>query len=94
LANYRLKQEAESDLERIWFYGVERWGMEAADRYHNAFFKHFEKLAANPLLFPETDLRKGYRRSICGKESVFYRISGDTIEIMAIIGQQDAGAWL
>lgn len=94
MANYRLSEEAEADLERIWFYGLEHWGLEAADRYHSAFFHHFEELAAQPFLFPETDIRRGYRRSVCGKDSVFYRIDGDTVEIMAIIGRQDAGAWL
>jgi len=42
----------------------------------------------------ELDIRPGYRRSLCGKDSVFYRIDGSTIEIMAILGKQDAEGWL
>ena len=38
MANYRLREEAKVDLERIWFYGLEHWGLEAADTYHAAFF--------------------------------------------------------
>jgi len=94
MANYRISPNAEADLERIWFYGLEHWGVKAADRYHSAFFDHFEELAAQPLLHAISDIREGYRRSICGKDSVFYRVDGETVEIMAIIGQQDLNEWL
>ncbi|EDZ65316.1 hypothetical protein NOC27_1994 [Nitrosococcus oceani AFC27] len=40
------------------------------------------------------ELRAGYRRSVCGSDSVYYRIVGETVEIMAIIGRQDLEAWL
>ncbi len=62
--------------------------------YHAAFFDHFEQLAEQPLLYPVSDIREGYRRSVCGVDSVYYRIEGETVEIMAIIGQQDAHDWL
>ena len=76
-------------------YGLERWGVAAADRYHAAFFQHFEQLAAQPFLYPAVDvIREGYRRSVCGRDSVYYRVEADTIEIMAIIGRQDLNEWL
>jgi len=94
MANYRLASNAKADLTRIWLYGVEQWGLDTADAYYTAFFDHFEQLAAQPLLYPTSDIRGGYRRSVCGKDSVFYRIEGETVEIMAIIGHQDVGEWL
>jgi len=94
LANYRLAPNATLDLERIWLYGFETWGLDVAESYQNAFFEHFEELAQNPKLYAIVDERKGYRRSICGRDSVYYRIDGDTVEIMAIIGRQDMAAWL
>jgi toxin ParE1/3/4 len=45
-------------------------------------------------LYPATDIREGYRRSVCGSESVYYRIVGETVEIMAIIGRQEVDDWL
>ena len=30
MANYRVSPNAEADLERIWLYGLERWGLEAS----------------------------------------------------------------
>ena len=92
--NYRLREEAETDLERIWFYGLEHWGLEAADAYYAAFFDHFEQLAEQPLLYPASDFHEGYRRSVCGSDSVFYRIDGETVETMTIIGQQNLDEWL
>jgi toxin ParE1/3/4 len=40
------------------------------------------------------DIRAGYRRSVCGIDSIYYRVQGDSVEIMAIIGQQDLDQWL
>lgn len=94
MASYRLSPSAAVDLERLWFYGLERWGVEAADRYYDALIAHFEDLSEQPKLYPLTDIRQGYRRSLCGSDSVFYRINDDVVEIMAIIGRQDAGTWV
>ncbi len=94
MANYKVSPNAKADLERIWFFGLEQWGLAAADTYYAAFFDHFEQLAEQPLLYPTADIREGYRRSVCGSDSVYYRINGETVEIMAIIGQQDTQKWL
>ena len=95
MGNYRLSDNAEADLYRIWLYGLERWGLEQANTYYDAFMQHFAELADNPLLHPVVDdIRQGYRRSVCGSDSVYYRIEGQTVEIMAIIGRQDVAEWL
>ena len=95
MGSYRLSPEAEADLYRIWLYGLEQWGVDAADRYYAAFFERFEEIAANPLRYPAVDdIREGYRRSVCGKDSIFYRLDGDMVEVMAIIGHQDLDEWL
>lgn len=91
---YRLSKEAEADLIRIHQWGVRNHGEARADQYFAAFFDHFEQLAELPLLHPVSEIREGYRRSVCGKDSVFYRIDSGTIEIMAVIGRQDFGLWL
>ena len=93
-AGYRLSPNAQADLERIWFYGLEQWGVEAADKYYHAFLSHFEYLAEQPLLYPVSSIRDNYRRSVCGRDSVFYRTDGPNIEIMAIIGRQDLHRWV
>lgn len=87
---YRLAPAADKDLEGIWFFGLERFGMEQADNYYYALMCHFDVLAENPLSYPAVEhIRVGYRRSVCGVHSVFYKVAGDQVEIMRIIGQQD-----
>jgi len=57
--------------------------------------ERFDKLAEQPLLYPAVDdIREGYRRSVCGTDSIYYRIEGQIVEIMALIGQQDVDEWL
>ena len=95
MANYRLSPEAESDLYRIWLYGVRRWGIDAADSYHKALHKRFKSIAANPMQYPAVDhIRDGYRRSVFRNDSIYFRIDGETVKIMAIIGQQNPDEWL
>jgi len=95
MANYRLAPEAEADLYRIWLYGVRQWGAAAADDHHRSFHERFEAIAANPLQFPAVGhIREGYRRSVLGRYSVYFRVDDETPEIMAIIGQQNLDEWL
>lgn len=55
-----------------------------------AYLDQFELIAEQPFLFPSVDfIRQGYRRSVCGADSIYFRIENDTVEIMAIIGRQD-----
>ncbi len=90
MPNYKLSEIAEADLVRIYRWGFQRYGQTQADQYFSAFFDHFEQLAEQPLSHPITEIRKGYRRSVCGSDSVYYRITDGVVEIMAIVGAQDA----
>lgn len=90
MSKYKLSNEAKDDLIRIHQYGVLKFGMIQADKYFNSFFEYFEIIAQSPLAFESVDyIRKGYRRCVCGSDSIYYRINGDIVEIMAIIGMQD-----
>ena len=87
---YKLSQVAKEDLIRIHQYGVKKFGETQADKYFHQFFKHFERIAANPYQFPSAHhIRKGYRTCVCGVDTIYYRITDTVVEIMAIIGQQD-----
>jgi toxin ParE1/3/4 len=92
MAAYRLTQTAKNDLRRIYLYGWEQWGEAAADRYHDALYDRFEEIAERPNSYAAVDdVRTGYRRSVCGADSIYYRIDDDgVVEIMAILGSQDA----
>lgn len=90
MTNYKLSNEAKEDLIRIHQYGVETFGMSQADKYFNSFFDYFDIIAQQPLAFESVDyIKKGYRRCVCGSDSIYYKINGDVVEIMAIVGMQD-----
>lgn len=90
MGNYRLTPDAKVDLWRIYNRGLEKWGEVQADQYYNALFDRFEQIAEQPYLYQAVDyIREGYRRSVCGVDSIYYRVEGDTVEIMNVLGQQD-----
>lgn len=90
MAKYRLSNEAKEDLIRIYLYGVEKFGMAQADKYFDSFFKYFDIIAQRPFSFESVDyIKKGYRRCVCGSDSIYYKINDNIVEIMAIVGRQD-----
>jgi len=90
MGNYRLTEDAKADLKRIYKRGLREYGEAQADKYYAAFFDRFEELAEHPYLYQAVDhIREGYRRSVCGADSIYYRVDGSTIEIMNILGRQD-----
>ncbi len=42
----------------------------------------------------EADLRRIYRRGVCGVDSIYYRLAGETVEFMCILGQQHIDDWI
>ncbi len=91
MAKYKLSNEAKDDLIRIHQYGVKKFGMEQADKYFNIFFEYFDIIAERPFSFESVDfLKKGYRRCVCGSDSIYYKINNNKVEIMAIVGKQDS----
>jgi len=85
-----LSNEAKNDLIRIHQYGVKKFGTKQADKYFYEFFDQFEIIAQRPFSFQTVDfIKPGYRRCVCGSDSIYFKINNEVIEIMAIIGMQD-----
>ena len=90
MTNYRLSNEAKNDLIRIHHYGVQQFGMAQADRYFKGFYPCFERIAAKPFAFEAVEhIKAGYRRCVCGSDSIFFRLNDGVVEVMAIEGRQD-----
>ncbi len=88
MVQYRLSNEAKEDLIRIHHYGVEKFGITQADKYFDTFFEYFDIIAQRPFSFESVDyIKNGYRRCVCGADSIYYRIKDGIVEIMAIIGR-------
>ena len=90
MAKYQLSNAAKEDLIRIHHYGVKKFGIDQADKYFDSFFEYFEIIAQRPFSFESVDfIKKGYRRCVCGSDSIYYKINNDIVEIMTIIARQD-----
>ena len=90
MADYRLAPAAESDLFNIAIYGLERFGLTQSESYRDALKARFQALAEHPYRSPAVDqIRKGYRRSVCGVHAIYYRVEERGITIMRILKQQD-----
>lgn len=87
---YHLTIDAEEDIVRIFEYGLGRFGLQQANKYYDMLFECFNKIAANPFLFPVvTSYNDVERYCVCGVDTIYYNINGDEIEIVTIIGRQD-----
>ncbi|HEY9125255.1 MAG TPA: type II toxin-antitoxin system RelE/ParE family toxin [Bacteroidales bacterium] len=83
MVKYKLSNEAKEDLIRIHHYGVEKFEITQADEYFDAFFEYFDIIAQRPLSFESVDyIKKGYRRCVCGVDSIYFRIEYGTVEIV------------
>lgn len=90
MAEYRLSNAAKEDLIRIHHYGVKKLGIAQADKYFYNFFDYFEMIAEMPFAFESVDyIKEEYKRCPCGSDTIYYRINGNMVEVMAIVGMQD-----
>jgi toxin ParE1/3/4 len=90
MGEYRLSRSARNDLTAIAQYGDEHFGVAQSDRYRDQLKQRFSVLAEQPTLYPAIDhIRPGYRRSVCGAHSIYYRIDAQSVEIVRILKHQD-----
>jgi len=90
MAKYKLSNVASDDLIRIHHYGVKKFGITQADKYFDSFFEYFDIIAESPFSFESVDfIKTGYRRCVCGSDSIYYKVYNNVVEIMTIIGRQD-----
>lgn len=88
---YKLSSSADRDFEQIFEYGIDQFGVDVAIKYQNALKQRFNELGQKPLAYPAIDdVRIGYRKSVCGVHSIYYQIQDNGVEIIRILGRQDA----
>jgi len=95
MESYKLTKAADLDFETIFEYGIENYGLGKATVYQKQLISRFIELVKQPLFYPSVDyIRQGYRRSVCGINSIYYRIEKNEILIVRILGKQDPHAEL
>lgn len=89
LRPYIISKQAIVDLEEIWFYTVEKWSIEQADRYHSLIFDEVNFICRNiDAGKPMNHIRKGYRVSKVKSHLIFYRVVNDVVEIIRILHER------
>lgn len=90
MGEYELAPEAERDLLNIALYGLENFGLVQTEQYHEGLAVRFQEVANNPLQYQAVDhIQPGYRRCVYRSHSIYYRIEGQGVAIMRILGRQD-----
>ena len=90
MGNYILSNEALDDLTRINHNGNKMFGEIQTAKYIAMFFDSFDKIAERPYTFESIgEIKTDCRRCVCGSDTIIFRVSGEHIEIVAIVGRQD-----
>lgn len=88
---FELSREANEDLTNIWFYTLETWSVEQADRYVNLIIDEIEYLAINPQAGKNANhIRKDYLSSKIKSHVIFYRVlkRKNVIQVIRILHQR------
>jgi toxin ParE1/3/4 len=86
MGRFVLRPRAVSDLDGIWEYSVEHWGVEQAKRYTNDIRAIIEKVAENPKL--GWSCGGGHFKVLTGSHAIIYRLLDDGIGVERILHQR------
>jgi toxin ParE1/3/4 len=87
---YRLTRAADEDFERIFEFGIDRFGLEQALSYQNGMTRRFGEIAAHPKRYQPVDhVRPCYRRSVYRSHSIYYKIDGSFVLVVRILGREN-----
>ena len=88
-SRYTLRQLAENDLEEIWLYTLQEWGVEQADNYIRGLISRFSWFSENPRIGKRRDdIKLGYYCFPEGSHVIFYTLTGCGIDIIGIPHQR------
>lgn len=85
MAHWRLSRRAEHDLDTLWLYGAQRFGIDQADRMLDRFEAEFRRLAAQPRSGRERDyIRPGLRSVPLEDYVIYYRLTSPGVRIVRV----------
>jgi toxin ParE1/3/4 len=88
-ARYPLSPRAKSDIEEIWNYTESHWGFNQAEQYIRELWRHAEIIASRPKTGrPCPEVRTGYYKCRAGSHFLFYRMTGDGVDIVRILHER------
>lgn len=87
---YHLSFEAGDDILRIFEFGLNKVGLQQANKYYDMLFECFDKIAADPFMFPIATKYKDIERfCVCGVDTIYFNVIENDIAIIIIIGRQN-----
>ena len=84
-----LTPRAQADLDEIWDYTVDRWGLDRAEAYTRQLWRDIETVAERPSPGRECpQVRRGYRMYPSGSHVLFYRETTDAVDLVRILHER------
>jgi toxin ParE1/3/4 len=89
MSRFVLSPRARADLDEIWSYTMQRWGVDQAERYLRRIAEAVDLITENPDLGRNCDhVRQGYQKYPVGSHVLFYRQIQDMIDVVRILHRQ------
>jgi toxin ParE1/3/4 len=88
MSRFVLSPRARADLDGIWSYTAQRWGVDQAERYLRRIADAVDLVAETPALGRNCDyIRQGYQKYPVGSHVLFYRQVEDAVDVVRILHQ-------
>ena len=85
----RVSKSAARDFVAIGQFTLKRWGDALCQRYLAALDLAMHSLLRNPGLGrPCDDIRAGYRRLLCGRHVVFYKVGTTNLDVIRVLHER------
>ena len=96
MSGFTLSPRAQADIEEIWDFTAGRFGLDQAEAYVRGIERAISTVAADPRRGRACDdVRAGYHKFLVGSHVLFFRLTGDGIDVVRILhGRMDFGAHL
>ena len=89
MSRFVLSPRAQTDLNDIWDYTAQRWGIDQAERYLRRIAEAVDLIAETPERGRNCGhVREGYRKYPVGSHVLFYREMSAGIDVVRILHQQ------
>lgn len=84
-----LSPKAKSDLSEIWDYTLSEWGIDQAEKYVRDLWEAMQQQACDSSTSIDiSDVRNGYRKAFSGSHVIFFKLTGDGIDVVRILHQR------
>jgi len=90
MAKYRLSGKADQDIQSIFEFGAEHFGLAQAESYLLGLHEQLDKLADKPDTWPQIEIQAmSFQRCVYESHSIYYQQIDSKVIIVRILGQQD-----